>query len=271
MDYVFKNALSIKEIFHRFGFDLSNNFQCRIGYDGKIYILIETAGSRDDFMKYSVIILNADWDEEIVQEESCHFLGEYRSSYNHIQPIGDHILLVDCRCRYNNGNPEKNARIISSAGEMIDSFCLGDGIQDVYVISDQTIVTSYFDEGIFGNLGWDTPIGSTGLIIWNDKREQICHADHDICDCYAMNIDEQDNVWYYYYPDFKLVCLKSGEEKDWNPHISGSDFFILTEDRQSVIFDSDMINMEFMRNSLSIAMAGIMRRSGCFMMIRNFS
>ena len=119
---------------------------------------------------------------------------------------------------------------------------MGDGIQSVFVRPDNTIATSYFDEGVFGNYGWDDPIGSVGLIIWNSKGEQLSHADHDICDCYAMNIDEAGDIWYYYYYDFKLVCLANGKERDWEPHISGSHFVVITEDRQSVIFDSGYDN-----------------------------
>ncbi|WP_176444820.1 hypothetical protein [Paenibacillus herberti] len=38
-------------------------------------------------------------------------------------------------------------------------FLLGDGIQSVQVTDKGIIWTSYFDEGVFGNNGWDKPIG----------------------------------------------------------------------------------------------------------------
>ena len=53
---------------------------------------------------------------------------------------------------------------------MLSRFCLGDGIQDCVVKKDGTIITSYFDEGVFGNYGWDEPLGDCGLIAWTSDR-----------------------------------------------------------------------------------------------------
>lgn len=36
-------------------------------------------------------------------------------------------------------------------------------------MEDGRIVTSYFDEGIFGNFGWDQPLGASGLVVWDEQ------------------------------------------------------------------------------------------------------
>ena len=91
----------------------------------------------------------------------------------------------------------------------------------------------FFDEGVFGNYGWDKPLGASGLVVWDKDGSILWEADNDICDCYAMNIDNSEKLWYYFYTEFELVCTDLQKEKN----ISGSCMFILTADGQSVIFD----------------------------------
>lgn len=86
----------------------------------------------------------------------------------------------------------------------------------------------------------------------------------------AINIDEQNNVWYYYYTDFKLVCMKSDDERDWDPHISGADFLSLQKIGEVLYLIPDMINTESMRNLIFIVMSKVMRWSSYFMKIKNF-
>lgn len=243
IDCVFSNFIDVDALFEKHGFKKTFPVKFRLGPDGKIYILPEPERCREGRERYSVIILEVDWDEEKIISSSCHDLGEFDSGYCHIQPIGENILMVYSRCCYNRGNPDKNATILNLDGRIINKYCFGDGIQDVYVRHDNTIVTSYFDEGIFGNYGWGyingvQPIGEPGLIVWNEAGEQLFHAEHDMADCYAMNIDDQNRIWYYYYDDFKLVCLSDCGEKEFDPHIEGAEFFVLTDDGRKVIFDS---------------------------------
>ncbi|WP_440117757.1 hypothetical protein [Paenibacillus sp. QZ-Y1] len=82
-------------------------------------------------------------------------------------------------------------------GNTIREFLLGDGIQSVQVTKNGTIWTSYFDEGVFGNNGWSNPIGSQGLVAWDEHGNKL-YEDHaaDIADCYALNVvnEEQGNI-----------------------------------------------------------------------------
>lgn len=135
------------------------------------------------------------------------------------------ILLVCRRVRYkNNTEIESNARIYDLKGELIRDFIAGDGIQDVKVDSKGNIWTSYFDEGIFG----DCPIGVQGLVCWNKDGKKIWEFEPTngldyIADCYAMNIDSDDNTWFYYYTEFPLVKLNSSKQIEfWETKLRGS-------------------------------------------------
>ena len=243
MEFRFKDSNDLKEILNKYGAAIGLTTRLSIGYNGNVYILHEKAGSRENYRRYSVIILEVDWDEEKVVSDSCYFLGEFMSAYYFVQPFGENILLVDCRCSYNGGDPDKNAYVVSLNGELIRNFCLGDGIQSVLVRPDMSIVTGYFDEGVFGNMGWgdsnsELPLGAAGIVVWDENGHKLFEADSDIADCYAMNIGSDGDIWYYYYTDFLLTRFNGREKTEYDPHIKGAGFFILIENGRSVIFDS---------------------------------
>lgn len=114
---------------------------------------------------------------------------------------------------------------------------LGDGIQSVQATSNGIIWTSFFDEGIFGNFGWNDPVGACGLVAWNAEGNKIYDFqpidDLDcICDCYALNVESDADVWLYYYTDFPLVHLHHRKVQSvWNMSIDGSDSFAISGHR----------------------------------------
>ena len=84
------------------------------------------------------------------------------------------------------------------------------GIEDVQVTESGIIWTSYFDEGVFGNRGWNDPIGKNGLVAWNGLGEKIYEflpttELGEICDCYALNVISDREVWLYYYTEFPPI------------------------------------------------------------------
>lgn len=147
------------------------------------------------------------------------------------------FLAVGARCRWSSDRHEAthNAYIYTADGELVRSGVLGDGIQDVQARSDGTIWTSYFDEGILGNFGWDfgvrgeasgeaenLAIGFCGLCRWNSELqaewlypdwhdvepefgEELAHLTF-IADCYAMNCTDEQTV-ICPYSDFPLVTI----------------------------------------------------------------
>lgn len=170
------------------------------------------------------------------------------------------ILLICARSRYINENDiDKNARIYNLNGDLLRDFVLGDGIQDVQIDNDGNIWTSYFDEGIFGNYGWNQPIGESGLVCWNKDGQKVWEFEPTkgigyITDCYAMNIDAKNNTWFYYYTEFPLVKLNNSKQiKYWNTNIEGSSSLNISDNKVLMADgynENDFILFEIKEDSL---------------------
>lgn len=155
--------------------------------------------------------------------------NEYFNFHNVNFLPNNKILLTCGRCRYvSKTQIDKNARVFKVDGTLLRDFILGDGIEDIKIDSTGNIWTSYYDEGIFGNFGWTEPVGSSGLICWDKLGKKIWEIKPTppieyISDCYAMNIDSENNTWFYYYSDFYLVKLSNEKRIEyWQPKIKGS-------------------------------------------------
>jgi len=217
-----------------------------IGNDDKIYCLFaEKIPERIKGMfvpttnnsRYIAYVFTVDWHSGEVYSSQIVDFGVVTINVHFLQPIWDKFLLLCARTHYNDGNPEQNALIVEEGGNKHSHFCLGDGIQDCIVDSQNIILTSYFDEGVFGNYGWGKPIGTSGLVKWSATGEKVWeNKDHDICDCYAMNIDDLDHLWFYYYSEFNLVKTNYKTETIFNPQISGSSGFLISQDQNSLLF-----------------------------------
>lgn len=144
-----------------------------------------------------------------------------------VQPLSQQrILVYEVRCEFSS-KPNPNGLILDHKGQIQSGLVLGDGISHVQVCND-VIWCSYFDEGIFGNLGWDgdeppkRPIGHSGLVAFDLTGKVIFEYDpppHSevcpyICDCYSMNVVSNHEVWICPYTDFPLV--KTGLNHDYH-------------------------------------------------------
>lgn len=163
--------------------------------------------------------------------------NEYFNFYNVNYLPTNEILLICGRSRFKSETDiDKNARVYNLKGILLRDFIAGDGIQDVKIDSKGNIWTSYFDEGILGNYGWNNPIGSSGLICWNKDGEKLwefepIHGLERMMDCYAMNIDLDDNIWFYYYTEFPLVKLNNEKTMEfWETKTSGSSSLNISKD-----------------------------------------
>ncbi|MFL5339503.1 MAG: hypothetical protein ACJ8F7_04980 [Gemmataceae bacterium] len=154
-----------------------------------------------------------------------------RFNIHHVQPLGDHLLLVCCRSHYRGPSDfERNGRVYDRSGKLVREILLGDGIQSVQTTGEGVIWTSYFDEGIFGSFGWQAPVGSSGLVAWDSAGNKLYEFETrpglDICDCYALNVESERDVWCYYYTEFPLVRLRSRRiDSVWRTPLAGSDAF----------------------------------------------
>ena len=256
------NPLDLKKLIEQNNCKLNSFVTCSIGYDDKIYILLnEKIPKRIDGMfvntesnsRYSIIVVDVDWDQYEIKDHTFYNLGKHEMNFHMVQPIENNILLLGARCYNDEKNgPEKNAIIVNYSGNILKEYCLGDGINDCIVCKNGNIITSYFDEGIFGNYGWYDPIGSNGLIVWNKNGEIIWEANNDIVDCYAINIDENENLWYYYYIDFDLIKTDMKTEEIISPQIEGSTGFLITSNGKNIIFEGGYDNNDkFLLGKLS--------------------
>jgi hypothetical protein len=162
------------------------------------------------------------------------FVASESFNVTKVQPLGDDLLLVFARCfRKSETDIEKNARLFGRDGVLKTEMVLGDGIEHLQVAPDQTIWVAYFDEGIFGNFGWEQPLGASGLVQWSQNGNRLYEYSPTaglgpIYDCYAMNVDFGGDVWCCYYMDFPLVRLRGGEIREaWQSPVTGASSFAI--------------------------------------------
>ena len=219
-----------------------------IGYDGRVYLLFSSgAPERINGMfvdtaanaEYTALILTPDWQSGAIEETEKLALGKHAMNFQFLRPVSDGLLLLlGSRCMYSGKDgPEKNAVFVDPEGNVLRELTFGDGIADCIVKADGTIVTSYFDEGVMGNYGWKKPIGSSGLVAWTAEGEILWRPDRDILDCYAMNVDEEGDLWYYYYTDFLLVHTDGKTETEYEPAFEGADRFAVIDGGRTLIMN----------------------------------
>lgn len=160
-------------------------------------------------------------------------------NYHFVQPLpNDELLLVCSRSAYRAIDDfDLNAQVFSQNGMLKRSFLLGDGIADIQTTSDGRIWTSYYDEGILGNFGWQNhkPVGLPGLILWSKFGEKLYEYEpvgslDYIFDCYALNVPNNNEAWFYYYSEFPLVKIQNQEITNiWSTNVGGSDGFAIWE------------------------------------------
>ena len=103
-------------------------------------------------------------------------------------------------------------------GGLLRSILLGDGIEDLQTTSAGQIWVSYFDEGIFGNLGWKRPVGSCGLRAFDSEGNSTFEFKpvsglESIVECYALNVTSDSEAWCYYCGAITIVNSRSSESK----------------------------------------------------------
>jgi hypothetical protein len=117
-------------------------------------------------------------------------------AHPHVDVLADgSFLAVGARCSWTEAGPELNALAIDQNGRIFRRGCLGDGIEHLQVAGDGTIWAGYFDEGVFGNMGWGgpgpAPLGAGGIAAWSPDFEKTWELDPAgglVADCYALNV-----------------------------------------------------------------------------------
>lgn len=147
-------------------------------------------------------------------------LRELRIGFPSVQPLPDgRLLVVGARCRRRGGDPEHNAAVHDPDGTPVRTGVLGDGIEHVRTTTAGDVWVGYFDEGVFGNLGWDDPIGAPGLVRFDADLRQTWRYEPPeeagfIADCYALNVTDTE-TWTCYYNAFPVVRIRDGRAEAW--------------------------------------------------------
>lgn len=155
-----------------------------------------------------------------------------------VQPLSQHeFILACCRSHYRSPDDfERNGRVYRADGTFARELLLGDGIKSLQSTSDGVLWTSYSDEGIFGNFGWDDPVGTAGLVAWDSSGKKLYEYQpasglDSICDCYSLNVASDNETWCYYYTEFPLVRVRNHKiDGFWKVPIGGSDAFAIADD-----------------------------------------
>jgi hypothetical protein len=162
-------------------------------------------------------------------------LFELTATFPKIEMLPDgEILVVASRCFRNpDGSHEMNAKVYGTDGKQNREFLLGDGIRHIQTDADGRIWVGYFDEGIFGNFGWQDPggpFGAAGLSCFAKSGQKLWDYeppqgfDH-IADCYALNVSSS-GVWSHYYTDFPIALVEPNwHVRCWNAELSGGRAF----------------------------------------------
>ena len=248
MKKTLKGLRNLKELFTEQGMAGLDYVSMSIGFDGRAYFLFSSKiPPRIDGMfvntvanaEYTALAVTPSWESGAVEKVERIDFGRHVTNFRFLRPVPDgSFLLLGSRCMYSKKNgPEKNAVFTDRKGSILRAFTFGDGIADCIVRNDGLIITSYFDEGVIGNYGWDDPIGSCGLCSWTVDGRNIWRCDRDILDCYAMNTDAEGNLWYYYYTDFLLVRTDFRTETEYDPEVEGASRFAVVGNDSFLIMD----------------------------------
>ncbi|WP_026566620.1 hypothetical protein [Bacillus sp. UNC41MFS5] len=137
-------------------------------------------------------------------------LPSVKEQFHYTQPLENNWLFVNARVK---NDKTHNAFVFDENQNMISSFHMGDGIEDVQTTKNTEIWTSYFDEGVFG----DT-IGASGLLCFDKDGVKLFDfvrfvqtpSNNEIPfidDCYGLNVYSNQSIYLYYYSDFPLLAL----------------------------------------------------------------
>jgi hypothetical protein len=154
-------------------------------------------------------------------------------------PDGE-VLIVASRCyRSSDGNYELNAKVFGQDGQETSAFLLGDGINHVQTDARGNIWVGYFDEGVYGNFGWQhdgRPLGAAGFSCFSRNGQRMWDFeppegfDH-ISDCYAVNVSST-GAWIYYYTEFAIAFIDSDwRVRAWKTQTFGARTFAVGNER----------------------------------------
>jgi hypothetical protein len=135
----------------------------------------------------------------------------------------DRVLLADARVdRTWLGKEKPNGFLVDRSGSLEGVFVFGDGIADV-LVSEEEVVATYFDEGVVSGVGTDSP-AAEGVAVFDFEGElrfgynsSALNPETRILDCYCAGWGRGRRLFFYPYPDLRLVTidLEAGAHELW--------------------------------------------------------
>lgn len=114
----------------------------------------------------------------------------------------DLILIANSR----SNEHEKNARIYNRNGDLVNTFSIGDAVNDI-IVFDRKLVVSYFDEGVMAQKKY----AKEGLAIFNKKGKMTwgfnSNSEYKIWDCYHIIKTDKNKVFFFGYGKFPICEL----------------------------------------------------------------
>jgi hypothetical protein len=174
-------------------------------------------------------------------------IDELRIPYVTAQPLpGGRTLVVGSRARFRPGGADRNAVVFDADGHAVADATVGDGIVHVRSTLGGDVWVGYFDEGVFGNLGWGgldgpDPIGRHGLNRYTADLELAwrfpSHTANPwgaIIDCYALNVSG-GTAWTCYYTGFPVVRIRDGVVTHWHSDVEGPTALVVGDSRIALV------------------------------------
>ena len=145
------------------------------------------------------------------------------------------IVVAGARCSWLGSSTVPNAALFSRDGALIRRGLLGDGVASITGAGESSFWVGYFDEGIFGNSGWQPPgpgaVGAPGLVRLDRSFEVVWSYPGDsveaIDDVPHLNL-VGDVVWLTYDSGYPVARIAAGRVSVWE-NGTGSAFAVLVD------------------------------------------
>lgn len=161
-----------------------------------------------------------------------------------VQPLPDgQVLVVGARAEWRAEGPDHNATIYGPDGSPLRTACVGDGIEHVRTTPSGAVWVSYFDEGVYGNLGWGEPggpepIGWPGLVRANRELEIEWRYPADVLvpidDCYALTVSGEE-AWALTCSSFAIMQVRDSQVRSWPTQVDGGSALVCDGERVALV------------------------------------
>jgi hypothetical protein len=192
------------EIFKKAVFEFEPNrektLDITFGVEEELYILTRSLDQGRLIDRYCVYRM-----DQGVQKRLFAIRG-YKIPFKHIRRFPNGNFLLSAR----ENDLDETYRsydytvILSAEGALINQFTLGEDVTDLKITRDNQFWSSYGDMGVMGNFQAPT-FKRAGLMQWDPYGRHLCSFEVDdymdlegILDCYAMTLDQEDGLWFYY-------------------------------------------------------------------------